>query len=443
MNTTLPIKITDTLLIRHPTEADIEPLADFNSRVHSDDGWEEPEVWLGHWTRGLLDGSHPYVGFEDFIVVEDTETRKIVSTLMVIPQTWTYGGVIDFKVGRIELVATHPDYRRKGLIRKQFDVMHAICAERGYPVQGITGIPWYYRMFGYEMTLALEGGRGMQLDAVPKLKEDESEPFIIRPATLDDIPILKTLQAQNGQRSAIALLRDDTLWQYELEGKSRKYAYIYRVIEDQKGTVIGYFSHAHELWGSRLFTFEYEVLAGHDWHATLPSVLRYLKAMGEAFAKKEKDDHPGFHHLRLNLGAQHPIYTLRPDLLKQQFNPYAWYIRVSNVREFIEQIRPVLEDRLANSPLAGYTREIRISFYHSGLKLKFENGKLTAVEDWRPEQSEGEVRFPDLTFYHLLFQHRSYTEIEQAYADCYGGAEIPALMDILFPKQPSRFVALN
>ena len=37
-------------------------------------------------------------------------------------QTWTYGGV-PFEVGRPELVATHPDYRRRGLVRAQFEAV--------------------------------------------------------------------------------------------------------------------------------------------------------------------------------------------------------------------------------------------------------------------------------------------------------------------------------
>jgi hypothetical protein len=56
------------------------------------------------------------------------------------------------------------------------------CTERGHKVQAITGIPYYYRLFGYEMALDLAGRRfGFEAN-VPKLKDGEEEPYRIRPA---------------------------------------------------------------------------------------------------------------------------------------------------------------------------------------------------------------------------------------------------------------------
>ena len=40
-----------------------------------------------------------------------------------------------------ELVGTKKEYRRRGLVRQQFEVMHEWSAERGELVQIITGIP--------------------------------------------------------------------------------------------------------------------------------------------------------------------------------------------------------------------------------------------------------------------------------------------------------------
>ena len=41
---------------------------------------------------------------------------------------------------------------------------------RGELVQGITGIPYYYRQFGYEMALDLGGGRMCYAPQIPELK---------------------------------------------------------------------------------------------------------------------------------------------------------------------------------------------------------------------------------------------------------------------------------
>ncbi len=72
------------------------------------------------------------------------------------------------KVGRIELVGTDPAYRRQGLIRQQMDAIHKRSAAKGEMIQAITGIPWYYRQFGYEMALNLGGSREFFLGSTGK-----------------------------------------------------------------------------------------------------------------------------------------------------------------------------------------------------------------------------------------------------------------------------------
>lgn len=82
-----------------------------------------------------------------------------------------------FPVGRPEIVGTAPAYRRRGLVRAQFAEVHQWSKERGELVQVITGNPWYYRQFGYEPN-------------VPRLKPGLTEPYHIRPASADDLPLI-------------------------------------------------------------------------------------------------------------------------------------------------------------------------------------------------------------------------------------------------------------
>jgi hypothetical protein len=144
----LPRDLGDGLLLRWATAADADDLAEFNIRIHSDSP-DNPETELGDWTRDLLNGRHPTTSSADFTVVVDTNNgNKIISSLCLISQTWTYGD-IPFGVGRPELVGTDENYRRRRLVRQQFDVIHAKSAAKGELAQAITGIPWYYRLFGY------------------------------------------------------------------------------------------------------------------------------------------------------------------------------------------------------------------------------------------------------------------------------------------------------
>ena len=126
---------------------------------------------MGVWTRDLLSGAHPTFGVDDFTIVEDRNSGEIVSSMSLISQTWAYEG-IPFGVGRPELVGTDPSYRARGLVRAQFEVAHEWSRQRGEHMQVITGIPYFYRQFGYEMGLELGGGRSGGEAHLPKLAED-------------------------------------------------------------------------------------------------------------------------------------------------------------------------------------------------------------------------------------------------------------------------------
>ncbi len=165
----LPINLSNGLVLRRSTVQDAESLADFNARIQSDEGPDKPDERVGVWAYDLCAKPHPTFQPSDFTIVEETATQKIVSTMNLIPQTWTYAG-IPFKVGRPELVGTLPEYRNQGLVRRQFDVIHQWSAENGEKLQVITGIPYYYRLFGYEMALNLSGGRAGYPTHIPKLK---------------------------------------------------------------------------------------------------------------------------------------------------------------------------------------------------------------------------------------------------------------------------------
>ena len=196
---TLPRDLGDGLLLRRATPTDADALADFNAQVHRDRDAKEPNERARAWVQDLMSETHPTFRPEDFMLVEDTRTGAIVSSLNLISQTWAYEG-IPFKVGRVELVGTHPDYRRRGLVRAQFEAIHRLSTERGEVVQAITGIPNYYRQFGYEMAMTLGGGRIGHKSHVPELKEDESEPYRVRPAMEEDLGFIAELYDRIAER---------------------------------------------------------------------------------------------------------------------------------------------------------------------------------------------------------------------------------------------------
>jgi hypothetical protein len=428
----------DGLVLRRATVRDAEKLAAFQGDVQRDPGTAGPDEGVAAWTRDLLQGEHPTFRVDDFLAVEDTRTGAIASSMCLISQTWTYGG-IEFGVGRPELVGTHPDYRRRGLVRALFEEVHRQSAARGEMMQAITGIPWYYRQFGYEMALALDAARFSYAPQAPKLEEGAQEPFLVRPATEDDVPFLAQVYDAGTKRWMVTCRRDEAQWRYELSGKSEPNVCRrdLRVIEAAGGERVGFLALSIRLWRGTLGVWVYELKPGVSWLAVTPSVVRYLWALGKRWAAREPVKQ--VERVAFRLGDEHPLYDVFHDLVPDKRRTYAWSVRVPDLAAFIWKVAPVLERRLAESPLVGHGGELTISFYRSGLRLSFERGRLARVDSWQPTpEVRASARFPDLTFVQLLLGHRSLEELKYAFADCTtANDEARALLEILFPKRPS------
>ncbi len=432
-------RFDDGLILRTATPGDAQALSDFNARIHSDLGPDQPDEGVRAWTRDLLERPHPSFQPGDFTIVEDPATGQIVSSLNLIAQTWSYGG-IQFEVGRPELVGTAPEYRQRGLVRAQFEVIHQWSAQRGQQVLGITGIPYYYRLFGYEMAMDLGGGRIGFAGFIPKLKDGEVEPYLIRPALEGDLAFIADLYDKVQSRYLVHCVRDQALWRYELSGKSSKNVdrSELRMIETAAGEAVGYLIHPGRLWGPRLAANQFELKPGVSWGQVTPSVARYLFDTAKILANQAENpiDVDGF---AFWLGREHPVYQVLHDSLPRVRQPYAWYLRVPDLVGFLRLVSPVLEKNLAASSYQGHTREIKLTFYTQGILLSIENGLLAKIEPYSPSPvgHAGDAAFPGLTFLQLLFGYRSLEELCFAFADCwYETDEIFGLLNALFPKRP-------
>lgn len=437
-NFNLPRRLGNGLVLRWGRSGDIEPLAEFNGRIHS--STSEPDLYVANWTRDLMDGKHPTTQAHDFLVViDETRSGKIVSSLNLISHTWSYGG-IPFQVGRPEAVGTDPDYRRRGLVRTEFEVIHALSASRGEMVQVITGIPYYYRQFGYGMSLDLSGARRLEFHAVPKLENGAQESFRLRPATNEDIPALAELYAIHCSSSLVSRIRDNTEWRYEIsmtEEQSLSHHSFY-IVEAVDGNVAGY---CEAIPGSPQpnMPFSIRELAarpGFSLRAVSQFVARAFKAIAEEINRDRAEPMVA---LSFNFGESHPAYLALGNIFSKTVPPYAFYVRVPDLARFLMHIRAVLEKRLVDSVMENHTGALRLNFYSHQLSLNFEQGRLKeAVPFKAASYQEGDALFPDYTFLDLLFGRRSLEELRYIYPDCYAAnTRAGVLLDILFPRKPS------
>jgi hypothetical protein len=440
-------ELENGLILRRSTLDDCEALANFNGRIHADPG-EDFSEHAANDVRVLLSGQHPTFHPDDFTLVEDPKSGEIVSSMCLIDQTWAYDE-IEFAVGRPELVGTHKDYRRQGLVRKQFEVVHQWSAERGHKMQAITGIPWYYRQFGYEMAVNLAGSRRGYLPNIPKLDEDQQEPYRFRPVQDEDIPFVTRLHNHSRQRQMVSCVRDEKVWRYEVlfRGHHLGAHYVMQIIETPAGKPAGYLLHRPELYENSLTISGFEMIEGVSWFEAAHAVLRQLEHTGKAYAQRDSSpDKPlemkGF---LFQLGEDHPVYHVIPNRLPLKYDPYSFYVRVPDLPGFIQLISPVLEKRLARSYMAGHSGELKLNFFTDGIVLTLEGGKLKNVERWNsPHYEDASANFPNLTFLQLLFGYRDVQELEDAYADLYyRKEEAKILLKSLFPRKPSHVLELS
>ncbi len=321
----------DGLIMRRGRVEDAENLAEFNVRIHCEN---DPGAarFVGPWTKDLMSGEHPTTKARDFTIVEDTRTGKIASSLCLISQTWSYGGV-QFGLGRPELVGTDPQYRNRRLVKEQFDVIHEWSRQRGELAQAITGIAYFYRQFGYEMTLDLGGYRQVHVSQVPVLGEKEAEPYHLRPTTEEDTAFLVRTYRVAMTRYAVSCARPPGSG--GTSGRGGGGVTVHTLVIEKAGRRVGLLADLRYLLHSGLQVLAYEMAPGSNWLEATPSVLRYLKQKTKELAAQEKAE---AEWLFFTGSEEHPVY----DILGHRATPapgtYSFYMRVPDLPVFARHV---------------------------------------------------------------------------------------------------------
>lgn len=424
----------DGLVVRRATAADIDTLVALNEEIF--------EPLIGATVGRIARGESAIGSIASFTVVEDTATGEIVSSLGLFALPATYAG-IPIDVGMPDYVLTRPDYRRRGLVRAQFAVIHEWSTARGDHLQIIQGIPSYYRQFGYEYAIEHDAAQIGSFADVPSLARGQAEPYRLRPATPDDLPAVARVSDATERRYLIARHKDDAYWRALFQRIASGGARTPRtlVIEDNDGVFVGFVRHNVVPRGDQLAVLDYEVLPGRSWFDATPTVLRSLRAFAA------HTDTPATRFL-LDLGGEHPAYGVMRDRARP-IPPSAWYVRIPDLPHLLNHIAPVLDTRLAASALAGHSGDMRISFYRGGVRLLFDQGRVTAAP-WQPVDGSGDgsfslpgdgsnAAFPGHVFTQLVCGYRSLGDLEHAYPDCgHDSDQTRALLDALFPVAVSH-----
>jgi hypothetical protein len=392
-----------------------------------------PGSALAAWTRDLFELPRPTFRVErDVTVVEDTASGRIVSALFLVPQVWSYAGV-PVSVGQPELIATHPEYRRRGLVRAQFEVIHQQSRADGQLWQFISGIPWYYRQFGYSYAVDLPHRPIVWLRgaAPPASKE-----YALRAACAGDVAALAEIELDGTSGTSLGPRRGTEGFALELARRPDGLvsSEIHVVESSRTSRPVGYVAHPRQLVNGLLSVHAFELRRDTAWLGPTAAVLSHLD-----HRVRHHRDGPG-RGLRLALPDGHPM--LRCATTRLGSGPggsYGLYVRVPDIVEVLRAVVTALEARLAASPACGWTGDLRIDLYTGILLLRFERGRLAAVDRAGPptegDDANVDASIPRDAFLHLLFGNRTIAELERTIPDCILKTDTGALLlEVLFPS---------
>lgn len=437
-------ELRDGLILRSLSEgivSDAQNLGQFYVDVFAEDGDEDAET-IRPWAEDLMSGNHPTMSLDDiWVVVDPSQNDRIVSALLLIPQTWRYDN-IEIRVGRVELVATHIEYRRRGLVRELMTVAHDRSSSLGHIMQGILGIGHYYRRFGYAM--AIDYGSNTQLPVVmiPKLKPEQKSRYSLRLAITSDIPNLLAWEAYEQKNSGLTVKRDEQYWAYDMNHSHREPPFssdIYIVI-NTNGQAVGFVIFVMNEYNQTVSIRQYIIGEHSSYFDTFDDILRAIKAIADEFYATLPDDkYPTMINFDSAISSTVKAVIRKTDGGLMRDRMYAWYIRVENIPAFIKHITPVLERRLEGSGMNRFTGDLKVGFFQlNGIKISFDDGKITDIVASEMTQYESDTAMPYHTFLDILFGHRDWRELSYILPEVYANRKADILLMVLFPKMRTQ-----
>lgn len=353
--------------------------------------------------RSVLDDHGPAV----FTVVTDGE--RVVSTLCLLDATLRLAGV-ELPCGQVEYVATAPAYRRRGLVRAQFRRVHAESAARGDLLTLVTGIPYFYRLLGYEYAL------GLPDPFVPAWGAHVPMPdgWEVRTATPDDRADLERLNDAMQACSDLSWMRSPRIWRLLLagEGEGRLWVGVHERQVKASARVWDGEDGLH--WVLDLAA--YGVAGGR---ALLAAALDRLPRAGLAIF-----DRPGT-----------PASAVVTDVGVPFERRVGVYARVPDVVRLLDALRPVLSRRLAASAFRDDRGTLLVACYAFGFSVSYEDGEVTSVraEPGVEEPGPAEVAVPPDLLATLVLGRHGARELARRHDDVQLGRRA-ALMEVLFPR---------
>ncbi len=414
------------------TEEEATRIGQFNTEIH-----HEP---LHPLIRRLF-LEHPSSAEMLWFYIEEENSQQILSSLGLMPLEWTYGS-ITLPGCEMGFVGTLPEFRGRGFIGLQNKFYEQAMRERGYYFSALRGIPFYYRRLGYGFALPLETQFHLPLSGLPP-KSDTTVSVTIREAKQADVPAIEQFYNTHNQEWLVYAPFDPRSFAFRFMNNTFGAFHFVTYLLEENSTPVGYFC------------------AGIPFGRTEPGLIQVSDVSLEqmaAIARFFRDNAAEIRQKMVNQFQQEPpmggettaedlVLTTHPDskfgkwmesLGGAYHYGWAWQVKIPLLREFLQRICPVLEQRIAVTSFETLSRDLRISNYRETATLHFTEGHIREISGKLEYPGHDvEVRIPQEFLVRLLFCDRSADEIQHIITDAQVSPEVAPLVDVLFPHKPS------
>lgn len=407
-----PKELDDGLIMRNANESDIPAILEHFRLVHGEFVVDELRALLEH---------HPRFSWENSFIIENTKSGEVVSSVFLLENAWTIDG-IEVSSAEMEAVGTLESYRYRGHMRLLNEEYERRISQIQPVIQSIAGIPYFYRLFGYEYAADLGGGHIVAPALIPKLPDGEEETInveLVDAKNFDEflkyrekhLP-LNTWHRMMHPEDAGYLIFEPTSYEQE--------AFFFFLVKEKEKTVGVFFL---SRWENRLDITELYL----DDYKHVDAVLRHA----ETWAQKWNGI-----PVRVTPPTQSQVMEYVSARTQSKVKDiYAWYVKIPSVLRYLETIGPVLSERLSNTEFSDFTGEITITDYKQGYSLSIEKGRFKEVsEKTEKNLQDYNLRISKGSLTRLLMGYETLDELASHEPDVMCAATKKPLVRVLFPK---------
>jgi len=406
-------KIVDNLTLRIALDDinELQRLISFNDAVHQEKSLKK------YINRLFLE--HPKRDEIYWIYIEENDSNKMVSSIVLAPLKWDFDGTL-IPVCEMTLVGTLTEYRNRGLIGILNQLYEDIMEHKGYIFSVIRGIPYYYRKFGYEFALNLDERIVLNKNQIPS---KEVEEVSIRKATRQDLDFIKSIYNNQNEKFFITnrFNRNNFYFKFMNVDFDNNFSSTYLIELRRKLKSFFSISMSYDSIG-------YSLVVPEVNEECMVKIVQFVNTLS-----KEKDQIV----FQVNSDTKFSQYICSIGGKKNL--GYGWQIRIPNIKKFLHAISPVLEQRIKRSSRKGLTQDVVISDYKKIFTLIFKNGKIEDIDIKKgyPFPGSCDVQIPNSFLIKLLLSNRTFEEIKYIVTDSILKPGSEDLIKILFPKKPS------